>query len=206
MYKRSSIHSLSVAVALCFACFTHAQEETMNAETTPASATEPTQSQSTISNDFTLPVTLDSKSQALDGKNKTSIFIDNVVIKQGSLELLADKVEVDAAQGTGKEIIIATGQPATYKQRKDDGTMVEARANEIIYKVEPRTISLNGEALIMQNEVRVTGDLIVFDMTKEQIQASSNEDSSDSVRTVISPGAFAGSDDTSKKEKDEDQQ
>jgi lipopolysaccharide export system protein LptA len=202
MYKPSFIQSLSVVITLCLTNSVAAQLETeSSAEQTPAPAVE-----STISNDFNLPVTLDSKSQALDGKNKTSIFTDSVVIRQGSLELLADKVEVNAAQGTGKEIIIATGQPASYKQRKDDGTMVEASANEIIYKVEPRTISLNGEALIMQNEVRVTGDLIVFDMTKEQIMASTNEDSADSVRTVISPGAFSnGEDNPPAKEQDENQ-
>jgi len=146
---------------------------------------------STISTDFTLPVTLDSKSQALDGKNKTSIFMDSVAIRQGSLELLADKVEVDAAKGAGKEIIMASGSPASYKQRKDDGSMVEASANEIIYDVAIRTISLNGNALIMQDGVRVTGDAIVFDMTKEQILASTDDDSEDSVRTVISPGSFS---------------
>lgn len=148
-------------------------------------------STSTITTDFTLPVTLDSRNQAIDGKNKTSIFIDNVAIRQGSLELLADKVEVNAAKGAGKEVILATGQPASYKQRKDDGSMVEASANEIIYDVSTRTISLKGQALIMQDGVRVTGDSIVFDMSKEQILASTNDNSDESVRTVISPGAFS---------------
>lgn len=184
MYRPNFFLVASVVFALATLNIGAAQENDA------AEATNIDAALSTISTDFGLPVTLDSKSQALDGKNKTSIFIENVVIRQGSLELLADKVEVDAVNGAGREIIIASGKPSSYKQRKDDGSMVEAQANEIIYEVESRTISLNGNALIMQNEVKVTGDLIVFDMAKEQILASTNDNSSDSVRTVISPGAL----------------
>lgn len=145
---------------------------------------------SNISTDFQLPVKLTSLHQALDGKKKTSIFSENVVIRQGSLELLADKVEVDATAGQRQEVIIASGKPASYKQTLEDGSSVEARANEIIYSVASRTISLQGNASIRQNEVLVDGDSITFDMAKEQILASTNEDSDGPVTTVISPGAF----------------
>jgi lipopolysaccharide export system protein LptA len=191
MYKPNFIQSLSFVLTLGAAANSFAaQQSPTTAEGGPAQLEQG----STISTDFGLPVTLDSKSQSLDGKNKTSIFTDNVVIRQGSLELLADQVEVNAADGAGKEIIIATGQPASYKQRKDDGSLVAASANQIIYMIESRTIALKGAALIMQNEVKVTGDSIVFDMTKEQILASTDDNSSDSVRTVISPGAFSSED------------
>jgi lipopolysaccharide export system protein LptA len=159
------------------------------------------ESQSTISNDFRLPVTAISKNQSLDGKKKTSIFIDNVVIRQGSLEILADRVEANATAGNGKEVITAIGNPASYKQRLEDGSIVIASANEIQYKVEFQTISLRGNAVIKQNDVKVNGDYIAFDMAKEQIIASSDANSSESVTTVLSPGAFS----TSKKS-DEDKQ
>jgi lipopolysaccharide export system protein LptA len=146
---------------------------------------------SSITNDFNEPVTVDSRDQKIDGKARTSVFIDNVVITQGSLELTADRVEVNATAGKRKEIMMATGNPASYRQRKADGSWVEAKANEIIYSVESRTISLKGNASIAQNEIQVTGDSIVFDMAKEQILASTQDGSKDSVRTVISPGAFS---------------
>ncbi|MDT0595993.1 lipopolysaccharide transport periplasmic protein LptA [Glaciecola petra] len=159
-----------------------------------------------ISTDFNLPVTLVSNSQTLDGKKKTSIFIDNVVIRQGSLEILAQRVEADAAAGKGKEIIMASGNPASYKQRLEDGTMVEARANEIVYEVGARTISLKGVASIVQNEIQVTGDSIVFDMAKEQILASSTADSSGPVTTVLSPGAFSNSTPSDKSKENENEE
>lgn len=155
--------------------------------------------QNTILNDFRLPVTAKSKNNSLDGKKKTIIFIDNVVISQGSLEILADRVEADANAGKGKEVITALGKPASYKQRLEDGSIIIASANEIKYNVELQTISLKGNASIIQNDVKVNGDSIAFDMAKEQIMASTDANSSESVTTVLSPGAFS-----STKQPDED--
>jgi lipopolysaccharide export system protein LptA len=157
---------------------------------------------STISSDFNKPVTLNSKNQNLDGKNKIFTYTENVIIRQGSLKLLADQVVVDATAGKRQEIITAQGQPASYSQRQDDGTMVVASANEIIYSVATRTISLKGEASIDQNAVQVSGDSIVFDMAKEQIVASTDDDNNGSVRTVISPGAFDNEDDNKQDKND----
>jgi lipopolysaccharide export system protein LptA len=170
---------------------------TLAAQTKP-----PITEQSTIATDYLLPVTAISKNQSLDGKKKTSIFIDNVIIRQGSLEILADRVEADATAGKGKEIITATGSPASYQQRLEDGTLVSASANEIQYKVEFQTISLKGNAAINQNDIKVNGDSIAFDMAKEQIIASTNAGSEETVTTVLSPGAFAT--DEKSREPDED--
>ena len=54
--------------------------------------------------DFKKPIELKAESQFLDGKNKKSVFIDNVQIVQGSLNILADWVEVEATEGKGKEV------------------------------------------------------------------------------------------------------
>lgn len=164
-----------------------------------AQSTPPSSEQSTIATDFLLPVTAKSKNQSVDGKTKTSIFIDNVIIRQGSLEILADKVVADATAGKGKEIITATGNPASYKQKLEDGSVVTASANEIKYEVEIQTISLKGNAAINQNDIKVNGDSIAFNMAKEQIIASTDANSEIPVTTVLSPGAFV-----SDKKDDED--
>ncbi len=105
--------------------------------------------------------------------------------------ILADRVEANATAGKGKEVITATGNPASYTQRLEDGSIVSASANIIVYTVELQTISLKGSAAIKQNDVKVNGDSITFDMAKEQIMASTDADSSESVTTVLSPGAFS---------------
>lgn len=186
MIKRLIVCALTSALFAINFSLSAQNEQATDPQTT--SSNEP---QSSMSNDFTLPVTLVSNDQFLDGKKKSSVFVDNVVIRQGSLKILADRVEADASAGKGKEVIIASGKPASYQQRLEDGSTVIASANEIIYKVEFQTISLKGDAVISQNEVKVNGDSIAFDMAKEQIMASTNEDSKVGVTTVLSPGAFS---------------
>lgn len=165
-------------------------------------AQAPNVKNSTIAGDFLLPVTANSKQQSLDGKTMTSIFMGDVVIKQGSLEILAERVVADATAGKGKEIITAIGSPASYQQRLEDGSVVSASANEIEYNVQFQTIVMKGNAAIQQKDVQVNGDAISFDMAKEQIMASTDANSDDTVTTVLSPGAFSTDNDTKDANKD----
>ncbi|MFT6269745.1 MAG: lipopolysaccharide export system protein LptA [Alphaproteobacteria bacterium] len=196
MYKPNLIPFAKRSFAIALFCtfsscaFSATSAQTNESVEAVQEAQEPSE-HSTISNDFLLPVTAKSKNQSLDGKKKTSIFMDNVIIRQGSLEILADQVVADATAGKGKEIITATGNPASYQQRLEDGSVVSASANEIQYKVEFQTISLKGNAAIKQNDVQVNGDSIAFDMGKEQIMASTDANSDATVTTVLSPGAFS---------------
>jgi lipopolysaccharide export system protein LptA len=142
-------------------------------------------------NDFNKPITVDSKSQFVDGKNKTSLFKDNVSITQGSLVISADEVEVVASEGEGREVFIARGKPASYSQTLEDGTPVTAKANEIRYEVAKRTISLKGSAELQQDTSMVQGDKITFDMVTEQLLATGGSEGEDGrVTTVFRPEAI----------------
>lgn len=140
--------------------------------------------------DFNQPITVDAKSQFVDGKNKTSIFKDDVNIKQGSMEIIADEVEVNASAGEGREVFIARGNPAIYAQDMDDGSRVSAQANTITYEVVSRAITLDGNAQLVRDSSMVNGDIIQFDMEKEQLLAQSNEGEQRRVTTVFRPEAF----------------
>lgn len=141
-------------------------------------------------NDFSQPITVDAKSQFVDGKNKTSIFKDAVHITQGSMEIKADEVEVIATDGEGREVFIARGNPAIYAQDMDDGTRVSAQANVITYEVSSRAIRLDGNAQLLRDTSLVQGDLIQFDMQNEQLLAQSSEDGETGVTTIFRPETF----------------
>ena len=139
-------------------------------------------------NDFGLPIEIGSNSQFIDGKNKTALYKDNVLITQGSLTIEADEVEVIASEGSGREIFVARGNPASYSQELEDGSPVSAKANEIRYEVAKRTISLNGNAELKQNTSQVKGNSITFDMVTEQLLATGGaDDASGRVTTVFTP-------------------
>lgn len=137
--------------------------------------------------DFKQPITVDSKTQFVDGKRKTSFFRDDVHVTQGSLKIDADEVEVNAAQGEGKEIFIARGNPAVYSQTMDDGSDIRALAKEIKYQVANRTLTLSGEAELHQNSSMVKGESITFNLDKQQLLAEGQAGENGRVTTVFRP-------------------
>lgn len=139
--------------------------------------------------DFSQPIKIGSNTQFIDGKNKTALYKEDVLITQGSLQIKADEVEVIATNGSGREIFIARGKPASYSQSLEDGTPVSAKANEIRYEVVNRTISLAGNAELQQDTSKVQGDKITFDMITEQLLATggAGEDGEGRVTTVFTP-------------------
>ena len=153
--------------------------------------------------DFSQPIKIGSNTQFIDGKNKTALYKEDVLITQGSLLIEANEVEVIATDGSGREIFIARGNPASYSQSLEDGTPVSAKANEIRYEVINRTISLAGNAELQQDTSKVQGDKITFDMVTEQLLATggAGKDGEGRVTTVFTPDTIRK---TSSKKDNED--
>lgn len=137
--------------------------------------------------DFTKKIELASLYQNADGIAKKASYQGNVVIKQGSLEVKANELEIDASQGEGKEVFIATGQPATYSQQQEDGSIVTASADKIEYHRNTRSLTLVGNAQITQNSSSVKGESIKFNMELEQIIAQGSDQESGRVITIFQP-------------------
>jgi lipopolysaccharide export system protein LptA len=156
--------------------------------------------------DFKLPIKVDSKSQFVDGKSKTSVFRDDVHINQGSLNINADEVEVIAGLGEGKEVFVARGDPARYTQRMDDGSDIRALANEIEYQKESRVLTLKGGAELHQNSSMVKGELIIFNMELEQLIAQGTDDKEGRVTTIFQPNSVPGNKKQPETSKDKEQQ
>jgi lipopolysaccharide export system protein LptA len=137
--------------------------------------------------DFSQTIKVASNYQEGDGINKKALYRGNVQINQGTLVVKADELEVDASQGEGNEIFTATGNPAEYSQQQEDGSLVTAKANKIMYKRSSRSLSLDGNAEIEQNASSVKGNSIMFNMELEQIIAQGNNQASGRVITIFQP-------------------
>lgn len=137
--------------------------------------------------DFTKPIEIASNYQEGDGITKIFIYSGEVLIIQGSLKVEADEVKLDASQGEGNEILFAKGTPAQYSQIQEDGSFVTAKANNIEYHLNARSLSLEGKAEIMQDASSVRGESIQFNMELEQIIAQGSDQQSGRVITTIQP-------------------
>lgn len=107
------------------------------------------------------------------------------MITQGSLKITADEVRIDASAGDGNEVFIATGTPASFEQRSQDGSLVKASGNEIRYTRKDKKINLSGSAQLAQDSSTVSGENIIFDMLNEQLIASGTDGDSGRVQAVF---------------------
>ncbi|WP_319782470.1 lipopolysaccharide transport periplasmic protein LptA [Oceanisphaera sp. IT1-181] len=135
--------------------------------------------------DYKEPVTIDSGSQLVELASNKVTFTDNVVVKQGTLDVRASKLVV-TRNDKGLQTMTAYGSPATYYQVLDSGQPVQAKAKQITYDIRTRTITLLKDAELKQNDNIVTGYRIRYYIDKEQMEAE-GQGSSGRVKTIFLP-------------------
>ncbi len=142
--------------------------------------------------DLTQQITIKSKRQSADLKNKIASYLDNVNIKQGSISISADLVQVFSKENisTGKkeDTYFAQGKPAIFEQQLEDGSFIKLQANEITYKPDLFTINVSGNALVKQSGSEVSGNKITYNILNEKLEAQSAENQS--VTTILQPSAL----------------
>lgn len=138
--------------------------------------------------DFSQPMEVESSQEKLDIKNNRLVLTDNVVIRQGTLLIRADRLEASASKNAEQaDIFTAEGNPATYSQTLDDGSQINAQANKITYFQAERRLELSGDARISQGSSSSSGDLIIYDLAKQTITATSSADEDSRVITIFTP-------------------
>lgn len=135
--------------------------------------------------DYKQPVTIDAGRQLVELADNKVTFTDNVVVKQGTMDVRASKLVV-IRNDKGLQSMTAHGSPATYYQILDSGQPINAEAKQIHYDIKARTITLLNDAKIKQNDNIVTGYRIRYHIDREQMEAES-QGNSDRVTTIFLP-------------------
>lgn len=139
--------------------------------------------------DLTQEITIKSKRQSADLKNKIASYLDDVSISQGTISIVADIVQVysgiDSNTKEKSDTYLAKGQPAIFKQALEDGSLITLQANEIKYQPDLHIITVSGNAQVKQAGSKVTGETITYNTLSEKLEAISRND--DSVTTILQP-------------------
>jgi len=139
--------------------------------------------------DFTHEITIKSKRQSADLKNKIASYLDDVSIQQGSISITADIVQVfsqiNEKTGEKSDTYLAKGQPAIFQQQLEDGSLISLEANEIRYQPTNNIITISGNAQVKQAGSQVTGERITYNTLTEKLEAESNNE--ESVTTILQP-------------------
>ncbi|OOF26690.1 lipopolysaccharide transport periplasmic protein LptA [Salinivibrio sp. IB872] len=139
-----------------------------------------------LSSDTEQPIYIESESQHLDMATNTVTFTQDVVLTQGSIKILADKLVVIRPQGQeGDETIEAFGKPATFDQTMDDGKKLHGEAYKLRYEVGNEFLKMSTNAMLEQAGNQVEGNVITYQIDKQQLVAES--DSNKRVTTILQP-------------------
>lgn len=140
-------------------------------------------------NDLSQEITIKSKRQSADLKNKIASYLDEVSISQGSISIKADIVQVysneDDTTKTESDTYLAKGKPAIFKQKLEDGSLISLQANEIKYQPDINLITVSGNAQVKQAGSQVTGETITYNTLSEKLEAQSSDN--ESVTTILQP-------------------
>ncbi len=144
---------------------------------------------SAAKSDLSQEITIKSKRQSADLKNKIASYLDEVSISQGSISIKADIVQVysnkDDKTKTESDTYLAKGKPAIFKQKLDDGSLISLQANEIKYQPDLNLITVSGNAQVKQAGSKVTGETITYNTLSEKLEAQSSKN--ESVTTILQP-------------------
>jgi lipopolysaccharide export system protein LptA len=86
-----------------------------------------------------------------------------VKIRQGSLEVDADRAEVHRRAGDIDRIVL-TGSPARLRQVSDQGEPMDAQARQVVYTLSSDVMVLTGSVVIEQPRGNLRGETIKYNV------------------------------------------
>ena len=95
--------------------------------------------------------------------NGMSVLQGNVSIRQGTLEVNADRAEVHRVAGDIQRIVL-TGAPARLRQVSDTGETMEAQARQVTYTLSEDIMLLTGAVEVRQPRGTLSGETVRYDI------------------------------------------
>lgn len=143
------------------------------------------------SSDRTKPMDIDAGRHegSIEG-NGTSVFSGGVTITQGTLDIRADRADIQQRGGQPVRAIL-TGRQAALKQEMDDGTPMTARADRIEYDLTTEVVVLVGNYTVTTPRGSTSGQRLTYDLKSGRVE--SGGEGNGRVKLRIVPNAQQGS-------------
>jgi lipopolysaccharide export system protein LptA len=140
-----------------------------------------------LSSDKQQPVEVEADSFNLDDSKKITVYSGNVIINQGSMEIMADKVTIYGTRGATDKVI-ATGDPVKFKQQPDGNQgLIRGNAKRFEYLVKKGTLVLINDATLWQGGNTFSSDRIVYDSKRALVKAGDKKSGSKRVKIILQP-------------------
>lgn len=139
-----------------------------------------------LKSDTQQPVYINSDTQQVDMQSNQVTFKGNVSLKQGSINIDADRVVVTRDSKTESiKQIQAFGKPAAFSQLMDDGKTLSGQANELDYRISTDELTMKGQAQLKQDGNTIQSSSIRYQIGQQKLVADSSEN--ERVTTILQP-------------------
>lgn len=129
-----------------------------------------------LTDDTDQPVIITSDKQSLDILNHTNTYIDNVMIKQGSIKITASKVVVIRPNGDPQKTVVdGFGDPITFYQMQDNGKPLKGHSEKLRYTFSDKLLVLTGNAYLDQLDSHIKADRITYLIPQKKMHAFSSK-------------------------------
>lgn len=126
------------------------------------------------------PIHLESDRLAIDDIKQISEFEGRVQLTQGTLQIKAEKIVVTQDK-QGYQHCVATGQPASFRQKREGSSeYFEGYGERIEYDTRAELVDLIGKARVRRDADDVQGDHITYNTRSEVFKVAGSPDAADS--------------------------
>jgi lipopolysaccharide export system protein LptA len=140
-----------------------------------------------LDSDKNAPVAIKADTTSIDFRTGQRVLTGNVVIDQGSLQIIADKITLDY-KDDALDVAIAHGKPVKFKQLPEGETeYVHGEGRKLKLENRKDLITLTKQAKIEQKGNVITGKVIHYDLKTSKMTVKS--DTSKSRKTSSDAGS-----------------
>ncbi|MCZ7598651.1 MAG: lipopolysaccharide transport periplasmic protein LptA [Gammaproteobacteria bacterium] len=128
-----------------------------------------------LESDRDQPAVIDADAVDIDFQQGLRVYTGNVKLRQGTIRLDADRVEV-RFKDDQLETAVAEGNPAVFRQRPDGKDVDVVGEGRYIHMDEiNNVITLTNNAVLTQGADSVSGRVIIYNMATDKMQVRSGD-------------------------------
>ena len=127
--------------------------------------------------DLSQPIDVSADRSEYDERSGTQTLVGNVEIRQGTLLITADRIDV-GLRDSRLASIDGAGSPIRFEQENDAGEMIRGEAQRISYDATDGTLVLTGEATLVRPGQSLSSERIAFDARTQKVSAEGAENES----------------------------
>jgi len=120
--------------------------------------------------DRSQPIKVQADKKVTRYQEGTSVYTGDVVIDQGSLHATGDRATLYLEDGQLVRAVLQ-GAPATFRERDEQGNLVEGKADRADYRTAEDQVVLTGDAWLNRSGDDIRSDRITYNLQTEVVEA-----------------------------------